>query len=92
MKEIIKKIISYDGKEQSITQEEFNEFINETFYLFRNKYPSVEEFNKIISGFKIGLFNIESTIDNITTNSNKFGFSVESLYNKNKQLIKRYVI
>lgn len=87
MKDIIKKFISGRGKALSITNEEVNEFINESFYLFRQKYPSDEDLYKIQMAFQFGYFSIESTIENIIRNSNKLGFVVNTLIDKNGKII-----
>lgn len=87
MKDIIKKFISGRGKTLSITNEEVNEFINESFYLFRQKYPSDEDLYKIQMAFQFGYFSIESTIENIIRNSNKLGFVVNTLIDKNGKII-----
>lgn len=87
MKDIIKKFISNRGKRFEITQTEFNEFITETFYLFRNKYPTSDDLNKIQAAFQFGYFTLEDTIENIIKNSNKFGFSISTLIDKKGNII-----
>ena len=91
MKEIISKFIKSRGVSTNITQEEFIEFISETYNLFKNKYPSSEELHQIMAAFRIGAFSLEDTIQNIIKNCDKFGFNVSTLYSKRGEILNTYI-
>lgn len=91
MKEIISKFIKGRNKQMSISQEEIIEFISESYFLFKNKYPTSEELQQILAAFRVGVFSLEITVENIIKNCNKFGFNVSTLYSKNGEILNTYI-
>lgn len=90
MNEIISKIIKNRNNLHSLPQEDITNFVNEVFKLFRNKYPTPEEFNKIIKGFNSGIFDIQSTINNLLENLSKLNLKSTILYDKSGNIIDIY--
>ena len=90
MNEIISKIIKNRNHLHSLPQEDITNFVNEVFKLFRNKYPTPEEFNKIIKGFSSGIFDIQSTINNLLENLNELNINSTILYDKSGKIIDIY--
>lgn len=90
MYEIISKIIKNRNNLHSLPQEDMTNFVNESFKLFRNKYPTPEELDKIIKGFNHGIFDIQSTINNILNNLNKLNLNSTILYDKSGNILDIY--
>lgn len=85
MKDIIKKVITDYTLNKSIQNDDIIEFIKESFFIFRDKYPDQNELGMIVQLFNFGIFTISDTVKNVIE---KLKIDITILYDSKKNPIR----